>query len=677
MASSSSGGGGGCSAAEASAVEALSSPDDDVRLKALREVKNQVIGNRTKKAVYVRLGAVPKVADILASSTNSALLVQSAATLGSFAYGLDAGVIAVLESGAIQHLIHTALSHQDEKVVEAGMRALKMVYQNQLAPRERIFEPEALYSLVALLKEPGKVTAEVAARILERCCVSSEQQSAAVAACGLELLVPMLDAPRWSAREAAMQALVAIVRDNPAHCQLLVQSSPRVVEDTLRAAKEQRPRIRLAAVHLLVHFARSCPPSTEALGPEYAGNLTSLRATLLPILMKLLGEAEVREEVPRVLSQLVEGSEALQRLAADADAISKLARLLQEETCSCALLEGTLLALGTLCMEREESRKQLMEAKVLGQIVRALDNQLAGVREAACLCVRSLSRTVKMQRSALMEADVAAPMLRLLRDPSADVQQMASATICNMVLDFSMIKEQVLKMGGVTQLVELARSMDTILRKNAVCALKNLVYHSDVALKEAVVKELGWSLIQELVDDPEEDVAVEGLNLLRNLLHKESAEIELVMCAAGGPEQLLAMLTQKLDPERRCDPRVQREALIAISNIATGSDAHKELVMGSGVLQLLLHYMRRGGEDAIWCRLYSAWTVINLTYLESAASEETRRLAMRRAARMLEAGVEAQLAAMEHDPSQDVHERVTTALKSIKSLLEQQDAMES
>lgn len=73
------------------------------------------------------------------------------------------------------------------------------------------------------------------------------------------------------------------------------------------------------------------------------------------------------------------------------------------------------------------------------------------------------------------------------------------------------------------------------------------------------MKELGWSLIQELVDDPEEDVAVEGLNLLRNLLHKESAEIELVMCAAGGPEQLLAMLTQKLDPERRCDPRVQRE----------------------------------------------------------------------------------------------------------------------
>jgi hypothetical protein len=64
---------------------------------------------------------------------------------------------------------------------------------------------------------------------------------------------------------------------------------------------------------------------------------------------------------------------------------------------------------------------------------------------------------VKLQRSALMEADVAAPLLRLLRDPSLEVQQMASAAICNMVLDFSMIKEQVLKMGGVAQLVELAR----------------------------------------------------------------------------------------------------------------------------------------------------------------------------------------------------------------------------
>lgn len=81
----------------------------------------------------------------------------------------------------------------------------------------------------------------------------------------------------------------------------------------------------------------------------------------------------------------------------------------------------------------------------------------AAVREAACLCVRSLSRTVRQQRSALVDAEIAAPLLRLLRDPSTEVQLMASATLCNMVLDFSPIKEQVLRMGGAAQLVELTQ----------------------------------------------------------------------------------------------------------------------------------------------------------------------------------------------------------------------------
>lgn len=49
--------------------------------------------------------------------------------------------------------------------------------------------------------------------------------------------------------------------------------------------------------------------------------------------------------------------------------------LRQSLFCSGPLLEGTLHALGTLCMSREESRKQLMDAKVLGPVVRALEHE--------------------------------------------------------------------------------------------------------------------------------------------------------------------------------------------------------------------------------------------------------------------------------------------------------------
>lgn len=95
----------------------LSSAESGAKLKALREVKNQIIGNRTKKISYVKLGAVPRIVDILAASEdNAALLIQSAAALGSFACGVDAGVRAVLDSGAYPHLVRL-LSNPDPKAI--------------------------------------------------------------------------------------------------------------------------------------------------------------------------------------------------------------------------------------------------------------------------------------------------------------------------------------------------------------------------------------------------------------------------------------------------------------------------------------------------------------------------------------------------------------------------------
>jgi len=59
-----------------------------------------------------------------------------------------------------------------------------------------------------------------------------------------------------------------------------------------------------------------------------------VRNAVLPVLAKLLDEAEVREEVPHVLSLLLADRKELQAAAADADAISKLARFLRMDGCS-------------------------------------------------------------------------------------------------------------------------------------------------------------------------------------------------------------------------------------------------------------------------------------------------------------------------------------------------------
>jgi len=94
------------------------------RVRALREIKNQIIGNRTKKLLYLRLGAVPSVVAALAEpGASPAALVQAAAAAGSFACGVEDGARAVLAAGAVEHLTRL-LAHPDEKVGSAPLHLL-------------------------------------------------------------------------------------------------------------------------------------------------------------------------------------------------------------------------------------------------------------------------------------------------------------------------------------------------------------------------------------------------------------------------------------------------------------------------------------------------------------------------------------------------------------------------
>jgi armadillo repeat-containing protein 8 len=97
------------------------------RVRALREIKNQIIGNRTKKLLYLRLGAVPAVVAALAEpGASPAALVQAAAAAGSFACGVDDGARAVLAAGAVGHLTRL-LAHHDEKVGPAAFTCSLLV----------------------------------------------------------------------------------------------------------------------------------------------------------------------------------------------------------------------------------------------------------------------------------------------------------------------------------------------------------------------------------------------------------------------------------------------------------------------------------------------------------------------------------------------------------------------
>lgn len=337
-------------------VESLSSLDNTARLKALRDVKNQIIGNKTKKLSYIKLGAVPRVVEILASDTEIPLLVQSAAAVGSFACGIDAGVRAVLDSGVLPHLLKM-LQNGDTKVAETCARALKMIFHSPLAPKSDMFQGHRMELLLQLLNHDNENVSEVAARVLARCCESKEHQQALADAGGLQSLVSLL-AGSTKIREAALDALAALTKNNKQISETVIKMhNGDALISIIRLIKDKSPLSRLLACMCLANIGKACPGGYAQEG--------EVRATMLGILMKLLEEAgQAGEDSPGVLADLVANNEELQKAAAEKKAIEKLAEFLLREEVPYKQLEGVLWGLTELCAKLEESRRQLLELKV-------------------------------------------------------------------------------------------------------------------------------------------------------------------------------------------------------------------------------------------------------------------------------------------------------------------------
>jgi hypothetical protein len=93
-----------------------------------------------------------------------------------------------------------------------------------------------------------------------------------------------------------------------------------------------------------------------------------------------------------------------------------------------------------------------------------------------------------------------------LHHPNIDVQIAATAAICNLVTDFSPMRETLTRVSIVKVLCDHARSLNAALRLNALWALKHLVHSASIDLKKACLEELqsGW-LVQLICDDSEDE----------------------------------------------------------------------------------------------------------------------------------------------------------------------------
>ena len=273
---------------------------------------------------------------------------------------------------------------------------------------------------------------------------------------------------------------------------------------------------------LVVH-----PPQSH----NYLLSRESTLSVILPILVRLLteGGAEKGEQdceavaidVPPVLVKVMKGSAELQAAAVDADVIAALSDLLlhsaqlgtisdrdEERVILCR--QHGFLALAMLTKEDEVNRKKVVDSGAFSLIVSALhDDDNIAEKEAACRCIRTLSRSTRLIRYGdISLKKLVAPLLRLSKSENLEAATDAAAALANLAVDFSSCEESGGGGGGGGGLVceALARFVELTaenaeMRLYGVWGLSSLLYLASLEMKEMVMKALPWSRVASLLHD--------------------------------------------------------------------------------------------------------------------------------------------------------------------------------
>ncbi|KAL0389329.1 UNVERIFIED_CONTAM: hypothetical protein Scaly_0290000 [Sesamum calycinum] len=604
----------------------------EAKLKALRDLKNQIIGNRTKKLAFLKLGAVPSVVSILSSAAAAqggggdnrefyeSVLIQSAAAIGSFACGLDAGVKAVLDAGAFPLLL-SLISHLNEKVADAGARSLKLIYQSKRAPKYEFLQEKNMEFLLSLLNSKNENVTGLGANIITHSCQTTAEQQALSEAGVIKRLVSLLGGS-INQKDASLESLAAMVKENPeVSAKFMGPENGRALNVVIELMKDKHPRTRLLA-----------------------------------LLLELLDDpGPVGDEAPFVMSSLITEKEDMQKIAFNANLIEKLCDHLNAGSYQAKRLQGIFLVLGDLCSKLECCRDRVLDLQVLHFVTEALAHDSAEVRTAACNFLKNVSRSVKnLSAGQFMNEAVAVPLVQLLCDSSSSVQIAALGAISNVVVDFMAHKSVLMQCGGVKQLVQLSKSMESAIRVNAVWALRNLTFLVNYRCKEEILLELTSATLISLINDPEPSVQAQALALVRNLVDGTLNSINYVFGEDGA---VLHAIARQLRSTSKVE--VQIQGMYALSNVASGNELHKEAVMnqllpqaGNDAEKTLVKFLQSTDSQL---RTATLWALINLTFPGSPGT-------CRRVTELRNAGIITQLKNMVNDHCLDVKLRARMAL---------------
>ncbi|XP_078344831.1 armadillo repeat-containing protein 8-like isoform X1 [Oculina patagonica] len=636
-------------------VNNLSSPEHDDRLQAVTNIKNAVIGNKAKKSSFIRLDVIPKIIELLVQDdTGIEFVVESVVLLGSLARGSAQNVQALLEAHSLEVFLK-GICHSDPRVVAASVRSLKSLYSSSLTPCGPIFEnPSVVPQLVELLSS-SLSNAEGAASILSKCCQGPAHQALLCNMGAVTALMPLLVCNIPKIQQPALQCYAAMSFQNGA-VSLAMKSATHQGEQLIQIFTRLLSRDRPDEVQL---GAAKCLTNMHRAGAIPAAENHSLLIKVLATAVRMCKwdkTLTVRAEAAETLAFLIEEDTELQRTAAISDHLIKtltgfLVKSDLDDSSYALMRESAFKALASVGANDEDIRKKIIEIEcTMDHVVSGLEDPNTNVKLAAVKCLHSLSRSVQQLRTSFQDTAVWKPIMKLLQDASDNMMTVASSALCNLLLEFSPSKEPILEAGAVNLLSNLTRRQETALRLNGVWALMNMAYQADPLTKNKILEVLGpEQLFSSLLNDPDTQVTMKTLGLMRNLLSGRE-DIDRIMLLYGA--RVMESVKPILDSETRTED-VKEQALCVIANIANGSSAKEFVMRDESLLKRLMHYMM---SDSVKLQMAATYCVSNLVW-------STEDGAVDRQQKLRDLGVQKLLQSLLTTSDVNLFERVKTALQ--------------
>ena len=479
----------------------------------------------------VVVGALIPLVWLLKAEANAKMLaVRAIANIANSEEHRDA----VVAAGALSPLVQL-LSDDATKTRQYAAGTVATICATSVARKNAAIAAGAVSPLVVLLGDDAAEVKQQAARAVANIASGVEAHVAAlVSACAVDALVHLLSDGAAEVQKYAASSIKCIAYD---HRDAVIAAGALKPLVQLLADGSTADVIQKQAIMTLVNIASA----------GISGAASVIAAGALPPLVQLLtgGLCRLQEQAVRaVLCMTYDHRVAV----VAAEAVCPLVKLLNVDIGRTK--EHAVRAIANIAIN-EEHRDAVVAAGALSPLVQLLSDDATKTRQYAAGTVATICATSVARKNAAIAAGAVSPLVVLLGDDAAEVKQQAARAVANIASGVEAHVAALVSACAVDALVHLLSDGAAEVQKYAASSIKCIAYdHRDAVIAAGALK----PLVQLLADGSTADV----------IQKHGAAHI------------------------------IQKQAIIAIVHLCTGSRAHVASVVAANALRPLVELLSAG-----------------------------------------------------------------------------------